>query len=365
MSQDQDADRSEAATPHKLDEARKRGQVPKSQEMASAISLLVAAMTFHAIWHDRAQLLLQYFNKSMSLVPDIFNEGDSIYFFVIVAGLVREVVLIMAPALLMVVFGAMLGHQVQVGILWSWDPVKPDWQRLNPVRGIKRLVNAKILFDTVRTLFKFFVIVLVSSVSLVDSAPRLAQLGILDARAQLFVLLREAGSMALKVAGALFVLAFLDLAYSRREFARKMRMSHRDIRDEHKNREGDPRVRSRIKMLRREMLKQVQSLKNTANADIVITNPTHVAVALRYQHGEMAAPVTVCKGVGIHAWVIRRIAAKHGIPVLCSPSLARSLNKYAVLDKQIPVKLYSSVARLVVWNMSRQDAGLTKQMVLF
>ena len=135
-----------------------------------------------------------------------------------------------------------------------------------------------------------------------------------------------------------------------------MRISHRELKDELKHREGDPRIRARLRELRRELLKRSMALRNTRNADVVITNPTHVAVALRYVHGEMASPQLLAKGAGAVATAIRRIAARHGIPVVQNPSLARKLFHELAVDQAVPPALYAPVARILVWVFAMRDA---------
>jgi flagellar biosynthetic protein FlhB len=192
--------------------------------------------------------------------------------------------------------------------------------------------------------------------TLQDMVPHFGQLGDVTPYGHAGLLLRDLGAMAIRVALALCVIALLDYGYSQREFAKNMRMSMREMRDETKNREGDPRIRARLRELRRELLKRSVAVQRTAQADVLITNPTHIAVALRYRHGEMAAPVLVSKGSGALAAVMRVIAARHHIPVLRSPTLARALHAKTPLDAPIPAELYPGVARLMVWVLSMKTA---------
>jgi flagellar biosynthesis protein FlhB len=168
--------------------------------------------------------------------------------------------------------------------------------------------------------------------------------------------MQELGVLAVRVALLLCLIAVLDYAFVRREFAKNMSMSRREQRDESKHREGDPRIRARLRELRRELLKRSLALRRTAQADMLVTNPTHFAVALRYRHGQSAAPVVLSKGAGGLATAMRVIAAKHRIPVLHAPTLARSLHARTDLDAAIPTDLYPDVARLVVWMLSMQRA---------
>jgi flagellar biosynthesis protein FlhB len=169
-------------------------------------------------------------------------------------------------------------------------------------------------------------------------------------------LLDELSSLGLKLALVLWLIALLDLFYIRRSFAKKMRMSSTEFKDEIKQRDGDPRIRSRLRELRREMRKRTGALGNTRKADVLITNPTHVAVALRYEHGKMAAPELVAKGAGVLAAAMRAIAARHGIPVVQSPSLARRLFRELDVERPLPPQYFAEVARIVVWVLAMKRA---------
>ncbi|HVE55129.1 MAG TPA: EscU/YscU/HrcU family type III secretion system export apparatus switch protein, partial [Ramlibacter sp.] len=169
-------------------------------------------------------------------------------------------------------------------------------------------------------------------------------------------LLEDFASLGLKLAAVLWLIALVDLIFTRRQFAKKMRMSHRELKDEVKQREGDPRVRSRLRELRRDMRKRSNSVRHTRNADVLITNPTHVAVALRYEHGRMPAPQVVAKGRGFLAAAMRVIAARHNIPVVQNPPLARRLYKEVSLQRDVPPALFADVARIIVWVMAMRDA---------
>jgi flagellar biosynthetic protein FlhB len=168
-------------------------------------------------------------------------------------------------------------------------------------------------------------------------------------------LIDDIASLGLKMALMLGVIALFDFGYTRHEFAKKMRMSHRDLKDESKHRDGDPRVRARLRELRQEMLKRSLSLQKTRNADVLLTNPTHVAVALRYERGQMESPQMLAKGSGHLAAAMRKIATKHQIPIVQSPELARKLFHDMEVDHYVPQHLYPDVARIIVWIFAMRE----------
>jgi flagellar biosynthetic protein FlhB len=149
------------------------------------------------------------------------------------------------------------------------------------------------------------------------------------------------------------LIAILDLLFSRRDFIRKLRMSRRELKDEHKRREGDPAIRSKRRRLARDMLKRIQSVARVPAADVIVTNPTHVAVALQYRTARMFAPVVLSKGSGWLSARIRKVASQHGVPIVRSPALARALFKECGLDDAIPTQYFSEVGGIYRWVMSR------------
>lgn len=348
-----DLDRSEAATPHKLSEARKRGQVPKSADLVSAIVFTSAAAylyaqgraTFDELLHlDRHLLVLSAGGSRNPTTPW--------WLWDLVEHSVRSAAFLLLPSLATIVMAAILANLAQTGPVLSLHPVKPDWQRINPRTGLRRVFSPRTLFDGMRALIKLAVLVTVIYHAVLALAPQFSQITGLTPLAHTRVLLSDLMSVAMKIALALCLIALFDLGYTRREYTKNMRMSRRELKDEFKNREGDPRIRSRLRELRREMLKRSLSVRRTAQADVVITNPTHVAVALRYSHGQMGAPVVLSKGVGGVAAVMRLIAVRHHIPVVRSPVLARALHAGTNVDHQIPQEFFADTARIMVWVLA-------------
>lgn len=354
---DQDQDRNESATPHKLSEARKRGQVAKSAEVVSAAVLCAAMVVLQAKGWDVLVSLFKLDQRVLSLARSA-AAGDTSGWQAVDLALqaLRSGLDLVLPAMAAVMLVGILANVAQTGGVWSWHPIKPDWNRLNPAQGFKRVMSIRTLFDALKAVLKVTILALVVGLTIKSMVPHFEHLGSVTPYGHAGLLIQDLGALALRVAVALGLLALLDLVYSRREFAKNMRMSRREMKDEVKNREGDPRIRSRLRELRREMLKRSLAVSRTSQADVLITNPTHVAVALRYRHGEMPAPVLVSKGSGALAAVMRLIAARHRIPVLRSPALARALHARTPLEAQIPTDLYPGVARLMVWVMNLKAA---------
>jgi flagellar biosynthetic protein FlhB len=358
MSSEQELDRNEAATPHKLSEARKRGQVAKSADVVAALVLTAASVLLYSNgWSDVIELF-KLDKHLLAFAKSTNAHADSGWWLVDLSVHVLQTGLgLVLPAMGAVMIVAVLANMIQTGgPVWSWHPVKADWQRLNPMTGFKRVMSLRTLFDAGRAILKLIVLTIVIAATLKAMLPQFDQLIGLTSYGHTGLLLQDLASLAIRIAFAMCLIAVLDLAFTKREFAKNMRMSRREMRDETKNREGDPRVRARLRELRREMLKRSLAVQRTAQADVLITNPTHIAVALRYRHGEMAAPVLVSKGAGALAAVMRAIAARHRIPVLRSPALARALHAKTRIDSPIPTECYADVARLMVWVLAMKNA---------
>lgn len=351
---EQDHDRSEAATPYKLQKARERGQVPKSAEVASAL-VFTAAMVFlswrgAAAWREELRI-------ARALLARAGRAAGPAVLWPLLADALEATLRLAAPFLLTLLVAAVVGNLVQTGPLLSLRPLEPDWDRVNPAAGLKRLFTVRTLFVGGRALLKLALLTWVAYLAVRSLVPHFYLYSTLPPHALVQFLLADAASLGLRIALVLALVALLDLAFTRRQFARQMRMSRRDLKDEIKQREGDPRIRARLRELRREVLKRVLALRKTREADVVLTNPTHVAVALRYVHGQMDAPRLVAKGSGVLAAVMREIAARHRIPVVPSPTLARALFHDLPVDASVPPELYGQVARILVWVLAMRGPG--------
>ncbi|WP_005034681.1 EscU/YscU/HrcU family type III secretion system export apparatus switch protein [Holophaga foetida] len=350
----QDLDRNHAASPYKLEKAREKGQVAKSPEVVAAV-VFATAVVFLA-WQGWGACRDMFRLDHALLIQATRLGPQSGALWPLVARGLRGTLVQLAPLLAMLAIAAVAANILQTGPVFSFHPIKPDWTRINPATGFKRVFTMRTLFVAIRSLVKLGFLALVCTFALKALLPQFYRLAGLSPLGLTRTLLDDFSALGLKIALTLGFLALLDLIYMRYEFAKQMRMSNREMKDEHKHREGDPRIRARLRELRREMLKRVMALRRTREADVLITNPTHVAVALRYEHGQMASPQLVAKGKGYMAAVMRKIAARHQIPVVQNPSLARQLYRELGVDHHVPPDLYAQVARIIVWIFARRDA---------
>lgn len=353
---EQELDRNDAATPHKLEQARRKGQVARSADVVSAIVFGVAVVYFYALGWDF--VLAQFrFDAELFKRAGALHQPGQLWELVSHAG--GAAMMLLLPVFATIMVAAILGNVLQTGPVLSLHPIQPDWQRLNPASGLKRVLSVRTLFDAGRAVVKLVVLALVVHAALTALLPQFHQIAGRPPLAFMRLLLDDVASLCLKLALALAVIALIDLGFSRREFAKNMRMSKRELKDEVKHREGDPRIRSRLRELRREMLKRSRALTRTGGADVLITNPTHFAVALRYRHGEMAAPLLLAKGAGGMAAAMRQIAAAKRIPVVQNRTLARAIYFGMDIDQHVPQTLYADVARIIVWVLAMRRARET------
>lgn len=350
---EQDLDRNEDATPFKLSKAREKGQVAKSSDVVSCVVFLAAVV--YLTWQGWAAIRKLFRIDQAVLLHAATMEPTGASIWPLIEHALMDSLMLLAPFLAVLVIAAVVANMMQTGPILSGEPIKIDFQRISPLAGFKRVFSLRTLFDTGRACIKLVLLLSVAYWALKALAPQFYGLASLSPMGYVRVLVEDLSSLGLKMALVLALIALIDLIYTRREFAKKMRMSKRELKDEIKSREGDPRIRARLRELRREAFKRSLALRKTRDADVVITNPTHFAVALRYVHGKMESPQLLAKGSGHMAAAMRELAAKHRIPVVRQPALARELYKTLAVDQSVPPALYAQVARIIVWVFAMRE----------
>jgi flagellar biosynthetic protein FlhB len=339
-----DHDRTEPATPYKREEARRRGQVAKSLD-TNSFFILAAALAAVTLWGarmlaegGRAFQGLLSMAGSLSFDPVTLNRWGG--------AVMRDTLYGLTPLLLLVVAAGLVANFVQMGPIFSAHPLKPDFQRINPVQGFKRIYSGKALFEMAKSLFKLVLFATVAYSVIADLLPSALALSSHDPKDLPVRILGDLKSLAFELILALLVIALLDLAYVRWEYAKKLRMSRREQKEEVKRREGDPHIRAKRRDLQREAAKRSGALRRVPDADVLITNPTHLAVALQYQRGRALAPRCLAKGAGETALHMREMAARCGVRIIEQRALARALFDQVEIDALIPESLYEPVARV-------------------
>lgn len=353
--QEQEQNRTEQATPFKLSEAKKRGQVAKSLDLNTALitcALFAVLLTSGgSYWRQLCELCAHIFSSAAVLAVT----GDS--WPTTAMSIVLDVLTVLWPIAAVGAVVAVLSNLVQTGPILSMEPLTPKFERLNPVAGFKRVFNKRMLFEAFKSLLKltFFGLVLYGFfIALWFSLPGLGG----DVHHQLEWLEANASALLVRLGLALLVIGLLDVAFTRWSFGKQMMMSRREVKEEVKRRDGDPLIKAKLRELQRENLKQARSMSRLPQADVLITNPEHLAIALCYQRDRMAAPVVLAKGADNWAAQMRAVANSRGIPTFENRPLARLLFRRGQIDLPIPSESFLEVAKVYAelnWRRMEQS----------
>ncbi len=343
-----DSLKTEEPTPRRLEEAREKGQVAKSQEVGHWFMILAFAVIIGLLAPQVASGLsdsLEGLIARAHLFPvDRGGLGD------VLGSLVLEVFLVLALPLGVVVLAAVLAGFLQVGLIFSLEPLKPKLSKISLVSGAKRLFSSRAIVEFVKGIGKLTIVGAVAFLMVWpqrDMIPLVPSMPMPD-------FLELLGGLALRVVLAVLavmtVLAILDLTYQRLQHNKQLRMTKQEVRDEHKQAEGDPMIKARLRQIRAERARR-RMLAAVPEADVVVTNPTHYAVALRYDAASMNAPKVTAKGVDKVAQRIRAAAEAHEVPLMENPPLARALFDTVDLDSEVPPEHYKAVAEIIGYVM--------------
>lgn len=353
--QEQDLDRNDPASDFKLEKARQRGSIAKGQESVFTVILVVAVGLLYAQGmptFERLGLLV-----GQGIAVSVGTPSEAVVIKRLALTLMEAALLLAAPLLALIWIAAAGFAAMQAKGVFTAVPLKPDFNRLNPTANLKRIFSLRVLYDLGRIGLK---IVLLGFTAYIWGHAHLSEfiaLTGLPPGALMRNLVRLLGGLLLSLTSVYLVVAALDWMYSRWEFQRQMRMSKREMKDEHKEREGDPRIRARRRELRAEWAKRSKSVKKVGSADVLVTNPTHVAVALSYRHGEMPAPQVLTKGAGDLARRMRLEAQRCCVPIVQNPPLARALFFEVDQDQYVPEHHFAQVARILRWVYAARRGG--------
>jgi flagellar biosynthesis protein FlhB len=350
-----DQNKTEQPTPFKLREAQKKGQVSKSLELNALVTTLCFIALVAMFFVQLRSALADESRRLLVLATNFLWNANNLT--LLFADLTSKVLGWFAPAIVILIIAAIAITVSQTGFVFTSQQLKPDFSKLNPAMGIKRLFARKVLFELGKNALKigfFFLAIWFTYpwfLSEVSAAMQGAAVELPNVWLGLFI------KMALLA--ALISLPFMlsDVLFSRWDFLNKMRMSTKEVKDEHKKREGDPQIKSKQKQLQRELLKKTAALQAVRQADVIIVNPTHIALALQYDKANMPAPKVVALGKGELAGKIREQARRFGIPIIQNKPLARRLYKQVQLGGFVPVESFSDLAPIFRWLLG-MDKGV-------
>ncbi|MCW8934392.1 MAG: flagellar biosynthesis protein FlhB [Gammaproteobacteria bacterium] len=339
-------ERSEEPTAKKLEDARKKGQIARSRDFNTMVIIALSATAFIMMGHimvaDLGELMSHFFQPSRA---DIFDPIGVVRWFY---AAVLDGVWLLVPFLALSFVAALFAPITIGGWAFSMETITPKLSKLNPIKGLKKVFSAKGLMELVKAMAKFFLVAAVALVVIWTNMDAYLQLGHMPMKAALV----KAGELLtwafLLVTIALMIISAIDVPFQIWDHKKQMKMTLQEVKDEMKDTEGKPEVKARIRQTQREMA-EARMMDAVPDADVVITNPTHFAVALKYDPENMRAPLVLARGADLMALNIRRVASANEILLLETPPLARALYHSTEIGKEIPHGLYVAVAQVLAY----------------
>jgi flagellar biosynthesis protein FlhB len=341
-----DLEKTERPTTKRLEEARKKGQVPRSQELTTAGVVLIAGAGLHFLGRGLGSTLFEMMRAGLSLSREqAFDDSQAISMF---AASTLHAILACAPILGLTLVAALLAPLAIGGWNMSFGVLAPDFTRLSPMAGFGRMFSVRGVVELAKAFAKFALIALIAILFLWLKRAELLQLGSEAPAAAISHAITLSGNALLALAGALVLIAAIDVPWQLFQHTKQLRMTRQEVRDELKESEGNPEIKGKIRQLQQEMARR-RMMQEVPKADVVVTNPTHFAVALRYDDKRMRAPIVVAKGADAVAARIREVAGEHNVPIFEAPPLARALFRSVDLNHEVPANLYVAVAQVLTY----------------
>lgn len=346
MAEDSDLERTEPATGRRLEEARRKGNIPRSRELNTFAVLMVSAVTLVMMGPELVRGFASLLKQRLNFDRTAFASPDFMWSSLVHA--MVDMLMLFMPFMLIILVVVILTPMAIGGWLFSSEALMPDFARLNPINGIGRLFSHTSAAELGKAIAKS---ALVGAVGFwIIWKYKEAAFGL--ASESLSGGISHLGSMIgwsfIYITATMILIVLIDVPYQLWEYHRKLRMTKEEIRQEAKESEGDPQLKGRIRAMQREAARK-RMMAQVPKADVIVTNPTHYAVALRYNEKEMRAPRVVAKGSYLLAERIRELGTENGVPILRTPPLARALYKHAELDQEIPTALFAAVAEVLAY----------------
>lgn len=339
-------EKTEKATPKKVQEARQKGQVSKSADLPSSLILLFTFFGFIMIGGYYKERIFLLFGDLFEhwLTMELTSDNVMVLFY----RLAVDMLLMLAPIFAVAVIVGVLGNVLQFGFLLTGDPLKMKFSKLNPLEGFKQIFSMRTVVEFFKSIAKLLVIGILVYRAIWGEWEHILQLSSLSIE-QIFKFTSSLTvKLGIEIGVILVVLAFADFLYQKYEHAKSLKMSKQDIKDEYKKSEGDPLIKGRIRERQRRMA-MMRMMQEVPKADVIITNPTHFAIALQYDAANMEAPVIIAKGMDHVALKIREVAKEHGVLTMENKPLARALYERADIGDSIPADLFQAVAEVLAY----------------
>ena len=344
MSESNDEEKTEDPSQRKLDEAKRKGQVASSKEVSNFFSLFTFTMIVMAILPFLMNTVSNDFVKFIREPESI--EISSATFLQLGIGIILDLLkVVLIPCVLLALSGIASAF-MQNGFNISIEPIIPKLEKISPMKGFKRIFSKKSLMEFFKGLIKIGIVGIVSYYSVAKDLNKLNTVAYMDFSTVLAFLSDLAVSILIGSTIALFFMAILDFMYQKHDFKKNLMMTKQEVKEEYKTQEGDPHIKGKLKQIRMEKAKR-RMMAAVPKADVIVTNPMHYAVALKYEKETTSAPMVVAMGIDDIALKIKEIAAEHKVPIVRNPTLARSLYAEGELDHEIPLAHYQAVAEII------------------
>lgn len=337
-------DKTEEATPHKLSEAKKKGQVAKSKEASLSLTLLACTLIITAlgdyIVQGLKETLIHFLTNFLNMELSYNN-----LFYITSITLIRVAMLVL-PVMIPIMIMGIAANLMQTGIMFTKEPLKPDFKKLNPINGIKRMFSKRTLVELLKDVLLITIVGYIGYKFIMENYVKILNLYNLRFGVLIEVIRELIQSIFFKITLVLVAIALADYIFQRRQFKKDMRMTKQEVKEEFKQQEGDPQVKGKIKQKQREMAMS-RMMQSIPDASVVVTNPTHLAIALRYKQGKDEAPKVIGKGADYIALKIKEKAKEYEIPIIENKPLARMIYEKVEIDEEIPVDMYQAVAEIL------------------
>lgn len=354
MAEDSDQERTEQPTGKRIEKAREQGDVPRSREMSTCVMLMVGGST---LWMFTGPLVTSL-NRIMVSTLTFEREMayDPVLLFNRLSGHFMEIAVAMIPIAFMMTLGAVASPLILGGWLFNSSSLTPKFDRMNPIKGFMNMFSLNSLVELGKGILKTLLVGTIAWLVMRNQIDAVLNLSVEPLQSSSSHMPHLLWTSFITMVCALLVIAAIDVPYQLWNYTRKLKMTRQEVKEEHKEADGDPHIKAKIRALQRAAARR-RMMSNVPTADVVVTNPTHFAVALKYSEGAMSAPTVVAKGTEAVAAKIRELAREHKVPILEAPPLARALHYHTDIGDEIPEALYTAVAEVLAYIFQLRTYG--------